>query len=103
MMALADPAESQIVSWPPSASSNGTRMCATGMAGVVPADVSTALARNVLGACGPPPSGLSADENRTYEQLNFFYTKGIGYGIEMITQPQTLYGIAGLTRRRPAA
>ena len=23
-----------------------------------------------------------------------FYTKGIGYGIEMITQPQTLYGIA---------
>ena len=66
----------------------------TNMAGVVPADVSTALARNVLGAGGPPPSGLSADDNRTYEQLNFFYTKGIGYGIEMITQPQTLYGIA---------
>ncbi|MCW2891837.1 MAG: multidrug transporter [Actinomycetia bacterium] len=66
----------------------------TNLAGVVPADVSTALARNVLGAGGPPPSGLSADESRTYEQLNFFYTKGIGYGIEMITQPQTLYGIA---------
>ena len=66
----------------------------TNMAGVVPADVSTALARNVLGAGGPPPSGLSAEESRTYEQLNFFYTKGIGYGIEMITQPQTLYGIA---------
>ena len=66
----------------------------TNMAGVVPPDVSTALARNVLGAGGPPPSGLSADESRTYEQLNFFYTKGIGYGIEMITQPQTLYGIA---------
>jgi pimeloyl-ACP methyl ester carboxylesterase len=66
----------------------------TNMAGVIPADVSTALARNVLGAGGPPPSGLSADESRTYEQLNFFYTKGIGYGIEMITQPQTLYGIA---------
>jgi pimeloyl-ACP methyl ester carboxylesterase len=66
----------------------------TNMAGVVPADVSTALARNILGAGGPPPSGLSADESRTYEQLNFFYTKGIGYGIEMITQPQTLYGIA---------
>src|SRR6202047_5142618 len=40
------------------------------------------------------PSGLSAEEQRTYEQLNFFYTKGIGYGIEMITQPQTLYGLA---------
>jgi pimeloyl-ACP methyl ester carboxylesterase len=66
----------------------------TNMAGVVPADVSTALARNVLGAGGPPPSGLSAEESRTYEQLNFFYTKGIGYGIEMITQPQALYAIA---------
>src|SRR3984893_7720297 len=66
----------------------------TNMAGVVPADVSTALARNVLGAGGPPPSGLSAEESSTYEQLNFFYTKGIGYGIEMITQPQALYGIA---------
>jgi pimeloyl-ACP methyl ester carboxylesterase len=66
----------------------------TNMAGVVPAGVSTALAQNVLGAGGLPPSGLSADEQRTYEQLNFFYTKGIGYGIEMITQPQTLYGLA---------
>src|SRR5947207_2220775 len=66
----------------------------TNMAGVVPADVSTALARNVLGAGGPPPSGLSAEESRTYEQLNFEYTKGLGYGIEMGTQPQTLYGIA---------
>jgi pimeloyl-ACP methyl ester carboxylesterase len=66
----------------------------TNMAGVVPGDVSVALARNVLGAGTPPPSGLSAEEQSTYEQLNFFYTKGIGYGIEMITQPQTLYGIA---------
>ena len=65
----------------------------TNMAGVVPADVSAALAQNVLGAGGPPPSGLSAEENATYEQLNFFYTTGLGYGIEMITQPQTLYGI----------
>jgi pimeloyl-ACP methyl ester carboxylesterase len=66
----------------------------TNMAGVVPAEVSIALAQNVLGAGGPPSSGLSAGEQRTYEQLNFFYTKGIGYGIEMITQPQTLYGLA---------
>src|ERR1700729_3350706 len=66
----------------------------TNMAGVVPAEVSTALAQNVLGGGGPPPSGLSAEEQRTYEQLNFFYTKRIGYGIEMITQPQTLYGLA---------
>jgi pimeloyl-ACP methyl ester carboxylesterase len=66
----------------------------TNMAGVIPAEVSTALARNVLGAGDGPPAGLSAEESRTYEQLNFFYTKGIGYGIEMITQPQTLYGVA---------
>ena len=66
----------------------------TNMAGVVPPDVSTALARNVLGAGGPPPSGLSAEEGRTYEQLNFVYTKGLGYGIQMGTQPQTLYGVA---------
>jgi len=66
----------------------------TNMAGVLPADVSTALARNVLGAGGPPPSGLSAEESRTYEQLNSFFTNGVGYGVEMGTQPQTLYGIA---------
>jgi pimeloyl-ACP methyl ester carboxylesterase len=66
----------------------------TNMPGVVPADVSTALAQNVLGAGGPPPSGLSAEETRTYEQLNSFFTKGAGYGVEMGTQPQTLYGIA---------
>jgi pimeloyl-ACP methyl ester carboxylesterase len=66
----------------------------TNMPGVIPADVSTALARNVLGAGGPPPSGLSAEESHTYGQLNSFYTKGIGYGIEMQTQPQTLYGVA---------
>ena len=70
----------------------------TNLAGVVPADVSTALARNVLGAGGPPPSGLSAEEQRTYEQLNFFYTKGIGYGIEMITQPQGRLGHPEIAR-----
>jgi pimeloyl-ACP methyl ester carboxylesterase len=66
----------------------------TNMAGVLPPNVSTALARNVLGAGPPPPSGLSAEESRTYQQLNSFFTKGVGYGIEMGTQPQTLYGIA---------
>ena len=66
----------------------------TNMAGVVPTEVSTALARNVLGAGGPPPSGLSEEESRTYEQLTFVYTKGLGYGIQMGTQPQALYGVA---------
>jgi len=66
----------------------------TNMPGILPPDVSAALARNVLGAGPPPPSGLSAEESHTYEQLNSFFTKGVGYGIEMGTQPQTLYGIA---------
>jgi pimeloyl-ACP methyl ester carboxylesterase len=66
----------------------------TNMPGALPPDVSTALARNVLGAGGPPPSGLSADESRAYEQLNSEYTKGLGYGIELGTQPQTVYAVA---------
>jgi pimeloyl-ACP methyl ester carboxylesterase len=43
---------------------------------------------------GPPPSGLSAEERHAYEQLDFFYKKGIGYAIEMKNRPQTLYGLA---------
>jgi pimeloyl-ACP methyl ester carboxylesterase len=40
------------------------------------------------------PSGLSADERRACEQLEFFYQKGVGYALEMANRPQTLYGIA---------
>jgi pimeloyl-ACP methyl ester carboxylesterase len=63
------------------------------MPGTVPAAIAKALALNVLGA-GTPPSGLSADEQRAYNRLNFLYTKGLGYGIEMGNRPQTLYGLA---------
>jgi len=64
------------------------------MPGTVPADVSKALATNVLGAGGPAPAGLSADEQRAYDRLNFLYTKGLGYSIEMGNRPQTMYGLA---------
>jgi pimeloyl-ACP methyl ester carboxylesterase len=64
------------------------------MAGTLPPDVSKALASNVLGAGDPPPSGLSAEEQRAYERLSFVYTKGIGYALEMGLRPQTLYGLA---------
>jgi pimeloyl-ACP methyl ester carboxylesterase len=64
------------------------------MPGTVPPDVSKALASNVLGAGDPPPSGLSAEEQRAYEQLSFLFTKGIGYALEMGLRPQTLYGLA---------
>ncbi|AQZ63734.1 Epoxide hydrolase [[Actinomadura] parvosata subsp. kistnae] len=66
----------------------------TNMAGVVPPDVWTRLARNVLGAGGPPPSGLSEAEMRTFEQLDYFFAKGVGYGVQMGTRPQTMYGLA---------
>jgi hypothetical protein len=56
--------------------------------------VAKALASNVLGAGDPPPSGLSADEQRAYDRLSFLYTKGIGYALEMGLRPQTLYGLA---------
>src|SRR5262245_297384 len=59
------------------------------MPATVPPDVSKALVSG-----GPAPSGLSAEQSRAWEQLKFFYTKGIGYATEMTLRPQTLYGLA---------
>jgi pimeloyl-ACP methyl ester carboxylesterase len=42
----------------------------------------------------PPPSDLSADEKRAYQQLKDLRTKHLGYAILMATRPQTLYGFA---------
>lgn len=58
------------------------------MAATVPADVSKALS---IGA--PAPAGLSAEEQHAWDQLDFFYKKGLGYASEMTNRPQTLYGI----------
>ncbi|MEU8608359.1 epoxide hydrolase family protein [Actinoplanes sp. NPDC048791] len=66
----------------------------TNMAGVVPAEISAYLARDVFGAAGPPPSGLSEEENRTFEQLKYFFENGVGYGVQMGTRPQTMYSLA---------
>jgi pimeloyl-ACP methyl ester carboxylesterase len=64
------------------------------MPGTVPPDVSKALTSNVFGTGEPPPSNLSADEQRAYDRLSFLFTKGIGYALEMGLRPQTLYGLA---------
>jgi pimeloyl-ACP methyl ester carboxylesterase len=66
----------------------------TNMPGIVPPDASKALATNVLGAGDPRPANLSPEETRAYDQLNFVYTKGLGYAVEMQSHPQTLFGLA---------
>ena len=61
----------------------------TNMPGTVPADVSKALNLHE-----PAPAGLSAEELNAWDQLDFFYKKGLGYANEMALRPQTLYGLA---------
>src|ERR1700726_1827481 len=61
----------------------------TNFPGTIPPDIARAL------QCGdPPPSALSADEGRAYEQLTNLFTKKRAYAQMMATRPQTLYGLA---------
>lgn len=60
----------------------------TNMPATVPDDIAKTLQPG-----GSKPSGLSADENYAYDQLDDFYKHGLGYAIEMSNRPQTLYGL----------
>lgn len=60
----------------------------TNMPATVPEDIANALKYG-----NPPPAGLSTDEQRAFEQLDYFYKHGLGYALEMANRPQTLYGI----------
>jgi pimeloyl-ACP methyl ester carboxylesterase len=61
----------------------------TNMPGAVPPEISQALQPG-----GTLPDGLSAEEKSAFDQLDFFYKKGLGYALEMANRPQTLYGLA---------
>jgi pimeloyl-ACP methyl ester carboxylesterase len=56
--------------------------------GAAPPEVSKALASG-----GPPPVGLSAEEQRAYDQMAFLY-RHVPTQIMMAAHPQTLYGLA---------
>ena len=60
----------------------------TNMPATIPDDIA-----NALGSGAPPPAGLSAEEKYAYDQLDFFYKKGLAYAQEMGNRPQTLYAI----------
>jgi pimeloyl-ACP methyl ester carboxylesterase len=56
--------------------------------GAAPPDVAKALASG-----GPAPAGLSAEEQRAYDQMAFLY-QHVPTQIMMAAHPQTLYGLA---------
>jgi len=66
----------------------GLLAISTNMPATVPPNISKALALHEA-----PPADLTAEERLAWDQLDDFYSKGLGYAIEMNNRPQTLYGI----------
>ncbi len=64
------------------------------MPGTVPANVSTALNFHE-----PPPDGLSPGEKHAWDQLDFFYKKGLGYAEAVLASGARLVATARDPRR----
>ena len=61
----------------------------TNMAGAIPPEI------NALAASGAPaPEGLDEEERYSFDHVSFFFSKGLGYALEMGNRPQTLYGLS---------
>jgi pimeloyl-ACP methyl ester carboxylesterase len=58
----------------------------------LPAVIPPPIVRTIS-AGDPPPSDLSADERRAFDQLKVLFAKKRAYSAFMATRPQTLYGI----------
>jgi pimeloyl-ACP methyl ester carboxylesterase len=69
----------------------------TGVLGIhvnMPATVPPEIAEALLQG-GPPPAGLSEDEQIAYQGMDALYKQGSGYALMMVTRPQTLgYSLA---------
>jgi pimeloyl-ACP methyl ester carboxylesterase len=61
----------------------------TNLPAVVPPDVSKAIQSG-----GPPPAGMSDEEQRSFERLKQFFGTHAYYAFYAGTRPQTLYGLA---------
>jgi pimeloyl-ACP methyl ester carboxylesterase len=60
----------------------------TNMAGAVPPEI------NALATQGAaPPEGLDDEERYSFDHMVYFFSKGLGYAMEMGNRPQTLYGL----------
>jgi len=73
------------------------RQAPAGLLGIhvnMPATVPTELVKAINNG-EPTPAGLSAKERAAFESLSTFFTKNAGYGVMMVTRPQTVgYGLS---------
>jgi pimeloyl-ACP methyl ester carboxylesterase len=60
----------------------------TNMARAIPPEIDAVAFKG-----GPPPDGLDEEERYAFDHVSFFYTKGLGYALEMGNRAQTLYGL----------